>query len=328
MPLALLYALAASLSLHGIALFGPEVTLPHASEVPVLEAELQPPAAPAAPSAPPRPAKKKPEPKVKRESLPLPAVAEGEPLASPQTASPETAAPVAEPAVPPLAEAAAATPAPAAPPLAGPGLSGKGQISYVVYRGEQGFEIGRSRHEWQIGDGAYRLYALTETSGLVALLKSIRVELESEGRLGEWGLQPERFSVRRNGNSGETARFDWQHGQVRLGGDGGPLATAEPGAQDLLSFNYQFAFVGSRALDMGVATGKKYERYHFEDLGSEAISTPAGTFRARHLRAAAAGTELWLAEDPAGLPLRIIHTDNKGDRYEQVVTTLQTESKP
>ena len=166
---------------------------------------------------------------------------------------------------------------------------------------------------------------MTETSGLVSLFKRLHLETESVGRLVAGGLQPERYRTLRNGqDANENADFDWSTGEVRLTRDGSVHAIA-PGTQDLLSLNYQLAYLGGLAegSSLGVVTGKKYERYAVDSLGEEEIETPAGRFRTLHLRALTdQTTEIWIALDRQRLPVKIRFTDRKGDSFEQVATEI------
>lgn len=321
MPIAFLAALASSLALHAAALFLPEVDLSPAPEPPPIVAELQPPPPlpvpevhkPAAVPPAHRPPRERP---AHRPAVAAPAPA-SEPVASPPPARPpEAPAPAAVPAKAP--EAPPATPA---EPL----LPARGYIRYTVYKGGQGFEVGRAEHRWEFADGRYRLTAMTETVGLAAFFKPIRLELESRGRLSADGLQPEHFATRRNGGATrENADFDWEAGSVLLGRDGSRQALLR-GAQDLLSFHYQLAYLArlEDGASMGVANGRKFERYRFDALGEENLETPAGAFRTLHLRVQTdSTTELWLALDRRLLPVKIRHTDRKGDSFEQVATEL------
>ena len=185
-------------------------------------------------------------------------------------------------------------------------------------------QIGMAEHRWKFSaDGSYRLQSRIETSGLAALFKPLRQEHESRGQMGPAGLQPMHFSVLRNGQPrGEDADFDWQAGEVLLERDGSrhPL---HPGSQDVLSLNYQLAYLSrpEEGIRIGVVTGKKYEHYALDALGEEDIDTPAGRFRTLHLRAAGETlTEIWLALDHQRLPVKIRFTDKKGDSYSQVLS--------
>jgi hypothetical protein len=187
--------------------------------------------------------------------------------------------------------------------------------------------IGRAVHRWEFpGDGSYRLSSMIETSGLVALFKPVRQEYESVGRLGAKGLMPEHFRIVRKGRpAGEDADFDWVNNEVSLARDGSTRRIA-PGTQDLLSLNYQLAYLPApeNGSTIGVVTGKKYERYELNAYGEEEIDTPAGRFRTLHLRASGETLmDIWIALDHGRLPVKIRFTDKKGDSYEQIATDIE-----
>ncbi len=333
MPFALLIALAASLGLHVAALFGPTIDFSTEPESPPLVAELRPlPKSLAEPlKKPEKVASAKPRATVRRSeaapgstpvlSIPdaspeLVAQAESEPATSLQELESEAPSPVSERAAS-LPESDPVPPPPRLPP--------RGIIHYRVDYGDRNFEIGKAISEWEIVDGAYRLSSVTETSGLVWLFKPYRISMESRGRLTDFGLMPENFSIKRNGvEAGEKASFDWEQMLVRVG-DGAPQILSQ-GSQDLLSFNYQLGFmphpeVGST---LPIATGRKYGIYRLEVLGDEDIEIPAGVLRTLHLRAPGVNTtELWLAYDYLLLPVKIRFVDNKGDSLVQVATAIQ-----
>ena len=199
-----------------------------------------------------------------------------------------------------------------------------GVVHYRVERGDQGFEIGFARQTWHIADGQYRLESLLETTGLVWLFKSVRIEMESRGQLGVHGLRPEAFSVRRNGVLRERATFDWQTMTVRIA-----ERAAEPmhsSTQDLLSFQYQLGYLPQlpQGEILALATGKKYGVYRLEVIGDETLELPVGTLRTLHQRAPGVNTtELWLAYDYLMLPVKIRHLDSQGDSLVQVATEIQ-----
>ena len=330
MPIALLIALVGSLAIHGAALFGTDVALfgggPEPELMP-LQAELMlPPAAPPAveavqPLAAPAPHKKnkpahpaKHKPVLSRQSTQSTPSARAEPIQKDEPESPLTvsAAPVDVPRV--------------APPPAKPVLPASGTIRFAINKESIGLQVGRAEHRWEFSeDGRYKLTGITETSGLAALLKPLRLETESSGRLVAGGLQPEHLRSLKNGkDNNENADFDWSTGEVRLSRDGSTRPIA-PGTQDILSLNYQLAFFGKLAEGqrLGVVTGKKYERYDLDSLGEEEIEVPAGRFRTLHLRAMTdTVTEIWIALDHGCLPVKIRFTDKKGESFEQVATEL------
>jgi hypothetical protein len=329
MPVALLAALAGSLAIHAAALLGMDVELfgggPESDPAP-LRAEIRPPPEPPAiPPADAAPASVKPLVKPPR----APKLATAAPTQRTVPVAPETGpAPEIDPEMSSTAAGAKntrdtpMTPVQSAKPL----LPATGTIRFAIYKESLGLQVGRAEHRWDFSeDGRYRLIGITETSGLVSLFKPIRIETESSGRLVAGGLQPERYRSLKNGrDANENADFDWSTAEVRLSRDGSVRPIA-PGTQDILSLNYQLAYLGDLAGGsvFGVVTGKKYERYQVDSLGEEEIETPAGRFRTLHLRAMTDNvTEVWIALDHDRLPVKIRFTDKKGDSFEQVATEL------
>lgn len=351
MPLAMLAALLGSLLIHGLVLFGAQLDwLPETGDrltqrllqPPPLRAELRAPPLPVVAPEPPVPRKiPQPRPESAVNSAPKPRL-----LAPPSEALPEAkaepVAPLDEITVPsePVENAPVlrSTAEDAAKSVAmesetfvtsqriAPVHSGSGQINFVVIKDSLGMQIGRAVHRWHFAeDGSYVLTNRMETSGLVSLLKPLLQEYESRGRLGPNGLQPESFRVLRNGReSRENADFDWSTAEVLLARDGSRQRIA-PGTQDLLSLNYQLAYLPTpeNGSTLGVVTGRKYDRYNLDSLGEVEIETPAGRFRTLHLRVVGETlTEIWIALDHQRLPVKIRFTDKKGDSYTQLATDL------
>jgi hypothetical protein len=319
MPLALIIALAASLGIHAAALFGTDVEIFGGADEPVpLLAELQPPPPPpAAAKAVEQKPVVKPRPKATRPA-PL-ATAKPSPVVETVAPAPESKPAEIAPNLPSTVATKVAEPA---KPL----LPAKGRMRFVIFYGTQGFQIGRAEHSWEFTeDGRYRLTGMTETSGLVALFKPLVFENESSGKLVAGGLQPQTYRTRKNGkDANENADFDWSTTEVRLSRSGA-VQPVSPGAQDILSLNYQLAYLRhpEDGATVGVVTGKKYDRFALDSLGEEEIDIPAGHFRTLHLRALGdTVTEIWIALDRHRLPVKIRYTDKKGDIFEQVATEI------
>lgn len=250
------------------------------------------------------------------------------PAVPPAHPSPAPRPPEPAPAVPDGAEAAAVGEtlgaAPVVPPE--PRQPSTGALRYEIFHEGYDLRVGRAEIVWQFSeDGRYQLHSISETSGMVAMFKRLRVETRSSGRLTAGGLQPEVFRTLRNGEeTRERADFVWPTWQVVIGREGKTLQIA-PGTQDLLSLNFQLAYLkapeaGSR---IGVVTGKKYQVYELDSLGEETVRTPAGEFRTLHLRASGETiTEVWIAPDLYRLPVKIRFTDKKGDSYVQLASEI------
>ena len=309
MPFALIAAALASLGIHAAVLFGPEFVLSPGPEPVLLQAEivLKPRAVPEQkPVA--TPAKK-------------PLTPRSKPIARDAAAS----APVV--AAPAVAEAAGASGAAEAGAReeAAPAellLPSRGEIVFTVTRGDPPAIIGRSVQSWELGNGNYRIASVTETVGLAALLKPVRLNSESRGRIVASGLEPALFSSQRQDKtSGERVEFDWAAGVVRFGnGNTSPLPA---GSQDLLSFNFQLGWL-SKTGDMSIATGKKLGRYRLELIGEELLETKLGFLTTLHFRAPGeTTTEVWLAPAHHLLPVKIRHIDKKGESYDQLAAEIR-----
>jgi Protein of unknown function (DUF3108) len=286
------------------------------------------------------PAKKKSSPR--KAVHPVAAAPEQVPVAHPAPsveppAQTEDVASAPDPApevVPPTPEVKEANPAVVAEeiPEVAPPLPRSGRIRFSISRGTDGFAVGQSIHEWHHDNKHYSIHAISETTGIAAIFKSARVTQTSEGGFLKGDLKPENFSFDRGGNDIVSASFDWQAQKVTLG-DGQIIDIAD-GAEDFLSMFYQLTQAAQRGegFVMAVATGRKVERYAFEWLEEEELSLKPGRYKTWHVRVRAADggkdiTDVWLGQEVAGLPVKIRHTDRKGDVSEQVAQEISYEGK-
>jgi hypothetical protein len=196
-----------------------------------------------------------------------------------------------------------------------------GRLEYAVTIGDPPAPVGRATYAWEASDDSYRLSLSAETTGLVGLLRRVRVVQTSEGRITAEGLRPDAFAMDRGPKArNEFARFDWPAKQLTFGYPGAvQTAALGAGAQDTLSLILQFAFVpieqGRR--DVLLTTGRKVYVQAYERVAEELVETPAGGWRAWHLRRVRAqpgdeGYDMWLATDRPYLPVRIRWTDRNG----------------
>lgn len=127
----------------------------------------------------------------------------------------------------------------------------------------------------------------------------------------------------------DTASFDWEKALVRYAGREEPLM---PGTQDMLSMYYQAVLQPPRSgnLSFVIATGRKVDRYRFDVIGEETVTTGLGERRALRLSAKNGSDtiELWIASDLRGLPVKIRFIDRKGEIFDQLAEEISLGEKP
>jgi hypothetical protein len=178
--------------------------------------------------------------------------------------------------------------------------------------------------------GRYKLESVTEGIGVYALFGKRR--LTSEGEVTPDGLRPARFEQQQGDKKPVTADFDWPAGTLTMQSRGKTsTAPLEAGAQDLLSYAYQFMFRPPQGDEvvLPVTTGRKLRVYRYKVAERGAVlETGAGQFNTYHLvNAEQSGDEkeLWLGVEAQHIPVRIVLKDENGARIEQTLTSLHVE---
>lgn len=309
----LLWVLAFSLAVHLALLFGPRFSLALRPDAPpVLEARLAP-APPARPEpvkpAKPRPERPRPLPLPVAETAAFPAEAAATPDATAQTQAPEAAIPL------------PAAPVEPAPPPAAPSMPRRVAIKFTVYKGLDGFNVGRAEQSWQLDGEHYTISSVAEATGVFSLFASGKHVQVSRGDVGSDGLRPSSYRVERGqgADKTDTARFDWGAMTLALasGSDKRTLKLPE-GTQDLLSFIYQLAFAPPQhsVVQLTITNGRKLDSYAYWVV-EEALDTPMGRLKTLHLgkqrEEGEKDTEVWLAADYHYLPVKISQVDKDGD---------------
>ena len=233
--------------------------------------------------------------------------------------APPAESPVAtEPSVeaPPVAEA----------PQAG-SLPSRLLIRFSVSWG--GLSAGQAEYRWERTGNRYDLQSFTKTTGLVGLLKSMWLVQTSVGDITENGLRPDTFVNHRSDKPSESATFDWPEQSLQLMVDGvaSRKVSLLPGAQDLMSVLFQFAFSPPKEseLQLAVVTGRKLDTYHFSIVGEETLQLPFGDVRTLHVRRAVRkgddSLDVWLAPERHYLPVRIVRTDRKDNAPVELIAS-------
>lgn len=321
-------AIALSLLIHTLLLFGPNFIALAPVEVPLppLTARLEP--LPAVKAAPPKKHHRKPEPAPKpvapvetgQPEIPhaQPEFAAGQPEAAPVASQPEAATEATEsPAA--LADATENA-APSYP------LPRHAQLTFVAFLGTN-FPVGEVHHRLEIDESHhYTLQVNMTTTGFASLFKTFALNQQSIGSVGALGLRPDIFSevkVTSNGKQTLSAEFDWQN--KRLSFSSGNSTALPEQTQDILSFLYQFSQMplDRATLPMRVSNGRKLESYQLEVGAEEEIVTRLGKLRTLHLTKihapAEEGLEIWLGLEYRLLPVKIRQIDRDGKTAGELV---------
>lgn len=178
----------------------------------------------------------------------------------------------------------------------------------------------------------YTLESVTEGIGVYALFGKRR--LYSEGEVTSDGLRPAHFELQQGDQvkKAVSADFDWAAATIAMKYKGKTnTASLEPGAQDILSYAYQFMFKPPQGDEvvMPVTTGKKMRVYRYRVAERDAVvESAAGKYKAVHLVNAEQDEdqkELWLGAEAHHIPVRITMRDEKGAKIEQTLTSLHVE---
>lgn len=207
---------------------------------------------------------------------------------------------------------------------------GSVQATYDIYK--DGMKVGQVEETYTRNGDRYSLSSTTTPVGLLAMFKPEKVFIDSSGQIGKRGLQPLRFSHRREHDESKDsdAEFDWEKRQLTLIHQSQRTLFELPdGTQDRLSAMYQFMFLplqGATTLDFAMTNGSKLDRYRYAIKRGQKIRTPAGEFRTLYLdNQAKPGedrTEIWLAEQHNNLLCKMIITDADGDQFTQILSKL------
>jgi hypothetical protein len=331
-------AIALSILLHGAALWLFHIELPN-SEVllPPLSAKLEalplqadapmPEVGPASPPA-------EPDSTVtnipKPESIPAIEAASAvavtpEPASIPAIEAASAVAATPKPVSIPAIEAASAVARVEEPVVIHP-LPKHAQLKFVVYYGQDNFQIGEITHQLEISEDKYVLKAETKSTGLARLFKNYQLIQTSHGKAGNFGLQPEGYEEEQNVSSGKqkmNVAFNWT-GNKLLFSHGGE-AELPPDTQDILSFLYQLSRLPlhNKVISIAITTGKKLEKYELEIGAEEEIVTPMGKLRALPLRRlhsqGGEGMDVWLGLEYRLLPIKFRQIKRSGEMVLEVV---------
>lgn len=209
------------------------------------------------------------------------------------------------------------------------------EIRYTLYKGRDGFQVGKVQQTWKRDGTSYTIDQVAEASGIASLFVSGRHVQISQGEITPEGLKPSSYWVQRGqrADKTDTARFDWENMRLTLGTAGDTRSVILPdGTQDLLSFLYQLALSPPQqgeSTRLHITTGRKLDSYGYQSLGEETLDTGLGPIKALHVgqtrREGEENTEIWLATEYHYLPVKIRFTDKQGGVMEQTATAIKVQ---
>lgn len=316
------FALAVSVSLHALVLWGADIRVPQAKpELPPLVAKLE--ALPTAPPAKPKRKPAPPPPKVAPEPPP--------PAETQQPPEPDILPDMVETETPPAMDSAPVETEPhaaeAEKTAERPPLPKHARLTFAVNRGEGGMRVGEAVHTLEIEDGHYVLQAETRTIGLVRLFKRYDIIQYSSGSYRREGLFPDSFfEERRDGSTTLRNAVEFDHTARLAEFSHGDKTTLPADTQDILSIMYQFPpLQGSEIASVSVSNGKKIETYQFGIDIDEKIDTPIGELLAVRLSKLHGpneeGLEIWLAREYRLFPVMMRFMERNGEVSAEAVIT-------
>jgi hypothetical protein len=187
-----------------------------------------------------------------------------------------------------------------------------------------GIGVGSMTRRFQIDDGNhYRFESVVESTGLVALLKPLRIEETSEGNWTAEGLRPARYAYARRAGKKikqSSIEFDWPGSRAVATVNGTPVDfDLSAGTIDKLS--YQLALMQDLAaartgLAYRIADIGKTKDYVLAQRPREKVQVDGqgySTIPVEYARDDGRSTVLWCAESLGYLPVRIEYTEKDGE---------------
>lgn len=202
--------------------------------------------------------------------------------------------------------------------------------SYDVFR--NGIRLAVMNETFVAKDGRYRIVSESHAVGPLKLIAPQPLRATSSGRRTDAGLLPELFEGGRGNDDPRRvhAEFDWEAERLTVARrDRNESLPLPPGTQDQLSIMYQFMFLQPdrpQLLQLTRTNGRKVEQHSYAVTTGVQIETPLGRMTTVHLvrqhQPKEDGVEVWLAPQYSYLPMKLLILDDKGARYEQVMTRL------
>ncbi len=197
------------------------------------------------------------------------------------------------------------------------------------------FGSGRAKFRYQTNQQHYQIRSEMEATGIATLAFSGKRIESSEGIVTAYGLKPSqyRYEISNKLDRQVQADFDWNNANLTLKNSKETRSyPLEEGAIDVLSFLYQFMFVGPLdVMRYTITNGRTVRQYEYLFVGAETLQTQLGQLNTLHVAKSSGDpdekTEVWLASDYRYIPVKIIKLAKDGTGYEFLVTRIRADFK-
>ena len=190
---------------------------------------------------------------------------------------------------------------------------------------------GESEIDWKNDQSSYTLRVNVSAS---ILFVSVRlITLESEGAIGQFGVQPTIVTETRFRRSAVASHFNYDEKYVSFSASTAKIAM-ENGAQDQASVWLQLTsianadasqFIAGREITIQVVESKEANLHQFTIVGKETINTKMGAIETWHvvrpprLGVYSSRLDIWLAPQYNWLPVQVRNTEANGAITTQTV---------
>ena len=203
--------------------------------------------------------------------------------------------------------------------------------TYEIYK--SGIKIGQIEEVFNSDKEHYKIISTSRVTGLLEIFRPGKIVISSDGLVDANGLKPLVFSDIREGDEDRSRRaeFSWKTKKLTLIQKTQRTVVLLPiGTQDRLSAMYQFLFLPLKdvhELSFNMTNGSKIDIYNYTVSHDQSVTVPLGTFKALYVASVpepdASRTEIWLAEEHANFPYKMVITERDGAKFTQLLTEFE-----
>lgn len=203
-------------------------------------------------------------------------------------------------------------------------------IRYAVKTGIGNGELKETmKIEQDNGANQYHIISEARPSGIIKLIKPGSILRNSLGNITKLGLQPVRFSDKRNDKAPSVAIFDWENNLITLQHENNVEQKYLPDRTlDRLSFSYNFMFypLSGKFINIHITDGRNLELIRYA-IDKEILETPIGeldtiVLTMQREKDDKLERKIWLATAHHMLPVRIVSVEKDGLELEKMVTNI------